>query len=133
MFWDDDVKPLAEIECQDLLASVNVGRLSLTIGALPVIMPVTYWYFGANVILNMRDGPARRAAIEHVVGFEIDATNLEHVLWTVLIIGRAVEIIDPAERTELQNLGFAAPVGTTKPQYLKVGTDIVTGYRTGPE
>ena len=130
MFWDHDAKPLTDVECQDLLASVNVGRLSLTIGALPVIVPVTYWYFRGSVILGMGDGPAYRAAVANVVGLEIDGTNLEHVLWAVLVIGRTTEIIHPAEHAELLHLGLAAPSGTTHAHYVRLRPDIITGYRT---
>src|SRR5450631_525176 len=104
MFWDDDAKPLTDVECQGLLADANVGRLSLTISALPLVVPVPYWYFRGNVILGMGDGPAYRAAVANVVGLEIDGTNLKHVLWAVLVIGPTTEITDPAERAECESL-----------------------------
>ena len=130
MFSDDHAEPLAEVECQDLLASMNVGRLSLTINALPVVVPVTYWYLGGSVVLSMRDGPAHRAAVVNVVALEIDDTNLDHVLWAVLVIGPAVEITHPAERAEAERLGLAVSSGTTPAHYLKLQPDIISGYRT---
>jgi len=63
-------KPLADVECQDLLAQ---HELSVTIGALPVVVPVTYWYFRGSVILRTSDGPAYRAAVVNAVGLAIDA------------------------------------------------------------
>ena len=129
MFVADHAKPLAEIECQDLLAARNVGRLSLTITALPVVVPVTYGYLGGNIVLAMGDGPAHRAAASHVVGFEIDDTNLDHVLWAVLVIGRAVEITDDTERAQFESLGLAPPAGSPPVHYLKLQPDIVSGYR----
>ncbi len=131
MFWDDDAKPLTDVECHELLANANVGRLSLTISALPLIVPVTYWYFRGSVILGMGDGPAYRAAVANVVGLEIDGTNLEHVLWAVLVIGPTSEITQPAEHAELQHLGVALPTGTTHAHYVRLRPDIITGCRAG--
>jgi len=129
MFFDDHDKPLAEIECQALLASTNVGRLSLTINALPVVVPVPYSYLGGSVVLAMRDGPAYGAAASHVVSLEIDDTNLDHVLWAVLVIGRATEIVHPAELAEAQRLGVAASSSTAESHYLRLRPDIISGYR----
>ena len=129
MFWDDEAKPLADAECQDLLANANVGRLSVTISALPVVVPVAYWYFRRSAILGMSDGPAYRAAVENVVGLEIDGTHLEHVLWAVLVIGETAEITQPAENAELLHLGLAAPTGATYAHYVRLHPTIITGYR----
>ena len=129
MFLADHAKPLAEIECKDLLASMNVGRLSLTITALPVVVPVAYGYLGESIVLAMNDGPAYRAAASHVVGFEIDDTNLDHVLWAVLVIGQAIEITDDNERAQFESLGLATTTGTTAVHYLKLRPDIISGYR----
>jgi hypothetical protein len=109
---------------------MNVGRLSLTISALPVIVPVTYWYLGGSVILSMRDGPAHRAAVANVVALEIDGTNLEHALWAVLVIGQAIEITHPAELAQARKLGVATSSGSAPTHYLKLAPIIVTGYRT---
>jgi len=128
MFVADHAKPLTEIECHDLLAIKNVGRLSLTISALPVVVPVPYSYLGGSVVLAMHDGPAYRATASHVVGFEIDDTNLDHVLWAVLVVGRAAEITDDNERQQFESLGLAASTGATPVHYLKLRPEILTGY-----
>ena len=129
MFLADHATPLAEVECQDLLASMNVGRLSVTITALPVVVPVTYGYPGGSVVLAMSDGPAYRAAASHVVGFEIDDIKLDHVLWVVVVIGRATEITDDHERAQFESLGLTAPRGSAAVHYLELSPDIISGYR----
>jgi hypothetical protein len=130
MFWDDHPTPLAEVECQDLLASVKGGRLSLTVGALPVIGPVTDWYLRGTVIVSMRDGPAQRAAVNNVVALEIDEANLEHALWAVLVIGRTIEMTHPEELAEAQKMGSALCAGAPPTHYLKLPADVISGYRT---
>lgn len=131
MFFHDDAQVLSEAECQDLLASANFGRMALTIRALPVVMPVNYGYLGGSVILGMGDGPARRAAAaENVIALGVDSSNLADVFWAVLVIGKASEVTNPAQRTQFQSLGLADPTGAAASHYLQLQPDILTGYRT---
>jgi nitroimidazol reductase NimA-like FMN-containing flavoprotein (pyridoxamine 5'-phosphate oxidase superfamily) len=131
MFFHDDAQVLSAAECQDLLASANFGRIALTIRALPVVMPVNYGYLGGSVILGMSDGPARRAlAEENVIALGVDSSNLSDVFWALLVIGKATEVTDSAQRTQFQSLGLADPTGTPASHYLQLQPDILTGYRT---
>lgn len=40
---------LSERECWELLATVSVGRLALSVRALPVILPVQYYLDGRRL------------------------------------------------------------------------------------
>ena len=132
MFFHDDAQVLSEAQCQDLLASESFGRVSLTMRALPVIMPVNYGYLGGSVILGMNDGPARRAvASGNVIALGVDSGNLTDTFWTVLAIGRAHEITDPAQTADYRRLGLSDLTGTPAQHYLQLQPDILTGYR-GP-
>jgi nitroimidazol reductase NimA-like FMN-containing flavoprotein (pyridoxamine 5'-phosphate oxidase superfamily) len=131
MFFHDDAQVLSDAECQDLLASTNLGRIALTIRALPVIMPVNYGYLGGSVILGMSDGPARRAlAEENVIALGVDSSNLTDVFWALLVIGKATEVTDTPQRAQFQSLGLADPTGLPASHYLQLQPDILTGYRT---
>jgi len=131
MFFHDDAHVLSEAQCQDLLASETFGRISLTMRALPVIMPVTYGYLGGSVILGMSDGPARRAvAGGNVIALSVDSGHPQDMFWTVLAIGRATEITDLAQTTEFQRMGLTDLTGTPAAHYLQLQPDIITGYRT---
>ena len=133
MFFHDDAQVLSQSDCQDLLASASFGRVSLTMRALPVIMPVNYGYLGGSVILGMNDGPARRAiAGGNVIALGVDSGNLTDTFWTVLAIGRATEITDPTQTTDFQRMGLTDLTGTPAAHYLQLQPDILTGYRTTP-
>ena len=41
---------LSERECWELLATVSVGRLALSIRALPLILPVQYYLDGRRLV-----------------------------------------------------------------------------------
>ena len=47
---DDD---LSRAECWELLASASVGRLALSIRALPLILPVRYAVDDASVAISL--------------------------------------------------------------------------------
>ena len=132
MFFDDVLPLLPRDGCEALLASSHVGRMSLTIGALPAVLPVTYQYLGGAVIIGMRDGPAlRRLGRENVVALEIDNANLIEATWAVLVIGHAVEVTDADERAEFQALDAAlSPNGIVHLAYVRLHPHHVTGYRT---
>lgn len=131
MFFHDDAQVLSQAQCQDLLASESFGRVSLTMRALPVIMPVNYGYLGGSVILGMNDGPARRAiAGGNVIALGVDSGNLTDTFWTVLAIGRATEVTDRTQTTEFQRMGLTDFSGTLAEHYLQLQPDILTGYRS---
>ena len=93
MFFDDHVAGLSQPECEMLLASTNVGRLSLSIDALPAVFPVNYQYLGGDIIMGMADGPALRGiAHQPVVGLGVDNANWTDTPWAVLVLGRATDV-----------------------------------------
>jgi len=124
MFFHDDAPMLSESQCQDLLASEHFGRISLTMRALPVIVPVNYGYLGGSVILGMNDGPARRAiASGNVIALGVDSGSPQDLFWTVLAIGRAREITDPTQTTEFLRMGLTDLTGTPAAHYLQLQPD----------
>jgi nitroimidazol reductase NimA-like FMN-containing flavoprotein (pyridoxamine 5'-phosphate oxidase superfamily) len=130
MFFHDDAFGLSESQCQELLASESFGRISLTMRALPVIMPINYGYLGGSVILGMSDGPARRAiAGGNVIALGVDSGNTTDTFWTVLAIGRATEITDRNQTTEYRRMGLMDLTGTPAAHYLQLRPDIIAGYR----
>src|SRR5665213_1838565 len=131
MFLDDHVDGLSRPECERLLASTNVGRLSLSIDALPAVLPVNYQYLGGDIIIGMADGPALRGiAHQPVVGLGVDNANWTDTPWAVLVLGRATNVTDPDEHAQFQNLGLASPPGRTYAHYVRLQPDHLIGYNT---
>jgi len=132
MFFDGGAQDLSEGECQTLLATADVGRLSLTIRALPVVVPVNYGYLGGSVILAIGDGPAQQAlALGNIIGLGVDNAHTNEPFWTVLVIGRSDEITDPAACAEYATLGLTAQTNGAagESHYMQLTPDIMTGDR----
>jgi hypothetical protein len=59
----------------------------------------------------------------------VDSGNPKDTFWTVLAIGRATEITDPAQIGECRRLGLADLTGTPAEHFLRLQPDILAGYR----
>ena len=120
---------LSEQECRALLASTNFGRVSLTINALPVVVPVSYAYLGGSIVLGMQDGPAfRTAARGNVIALSVDNAAPGPEFWAVLAIGPTT-LADPALTQDAHRFGLTDPRGEPATHHIQLSPDILTGYR----
>lgn len=129
---------LPRTECLALLANSSVGRLGVSIGALPAILPVNYCLHDDAVIIRTIPGSKLDAATaQSVVAFEVDHHEPDGESgWSVLVQGVAEEITDPAEVTRLQSLplrAWAFPSGEAH-RFLRIDTRIIGGrsFRVSP-
>jgi nitroimidazol reductase NimA-like FMN-containing flavoprotein (pyridoxamine 5'-phosphate oxidase superfamily) len=77
--------------CFDLLAQVPVGRIGVSIDALPAVLPVHFSLFDETVLLRTVPGTKLdTATIGHVVAFQADGYEpLADTGWSVLLQGLA--------------------------------------------
>ena len=86
---------LGRSECFDLLAQVSVGRIGVSIDALPVILPVHFALSGESVLFRTVLGTKLDAAtIGAVVAFQADAHEVGDSSWSVLLQGVASAVSD---------------------------------------
>jgi hypothetical protein len=128
------VDELTPAECRDRLASARVGRLGVTVQALPVVLPVYFALDGGAIVIRTAAGTKLAAATAgSVVAFEVDHYDEVHFGgWSVLVQGRASEIGDAeglrrARALPLQSVGTAGP-----DHFIAVALDVVTGRRISP-
>jgi len=85
----DDLIP--EPECWELLASASVGRIALSIRALPAIFPVQYHLNGRNLAVCLGHHQLPERALNAVVAFAADAIDpASRTGWSVQVQGRSV-------------------------------------------
>jgi nitroimidazol reductase NimA-like FMN-containing flavoprotein (pyridoxamine 5'-phosphate oxidase superfamily) len=72
-----------------LLVTAPVGRIAVTIGALPAILPVNFALVGAHIVIRTVPGTKLDAAIRRaIVAFEVDSYAADGSSgWSVLIQG----------------------------------------------
>jgi uncharacterized protein len=97
MIVDEGLELLTEDQARQLLAMGEVGRIGLTMGALPVIFPVNYRLIDGSIMFRTSAGSKMSAAAAGaVVAFEVDDYQLaDRSGWSVLAVGRAEVVDDP--------------------------------------
>jgi nitroimidazol reductase NimA-like FMN-containing flavoprotein (pyridoxamine 5'-phosphate oxidase superfamily) len=95
MLVDDGLELLDEEDCWTLLRSGEVGRVGVTMGAMPAIFPVNYAVVDDAIVFRTAPGTKLRAATEGaVVAFEVDDYDRsDRSGWSVLAVG-ASQVID---------------------------------------
>lgn len=80
-----------------LLAPTTFGRIAVTIGALPVIIPVNFRLVDDRIVFRTNPGSKLDAATSGaVVCFEVDHVDpVSHAGWSVIVTGIASEVTDP--------------------------------------
>ncbi len=123
-------EPLSHEECVALLASKSLGRLGLTAGSLPYVLPVRYVIEQERIFLRTGRGTRMEAATAGaVVAFEVDdfdPTNSGG--WTVTAQGLA----RPATESELPvdaDLVLASWFGSSPAQAFAIDLEVVAGQR----
>lgn len=87
---------LGEEECLNLLHQGWLGRVAVTLGAIPAVFPVNYCVEAGAIYFLTGAGTKLAAAVKgSVLAFEIDEADLAyHHGWSVLAVGEAHEVHD---------------------------------------
>jgi nitroimidazol reductase NimA-like FMN-containing flavoprotein (pyridoxamine 5'-phosphate oxidase superfamily) len=121
---------LSRDACLRYLGRTGVGRVAVTVGALPAIFPVNYAMKGDDVVFRTAQGTKLDAAVRNaVVAFEVDHSDrMSHTGWSVMILGPARAITDPGELadTDLLPLTRWARAGGAE-STVCISTDLVSG------
>lgn len=121
-------------ECLLLLRSATLGRIGLTANALPIVLPVNFWFDGEQILVRTGAGTKLEAATRNaVVAFEVDDIDrLDHTGWSVVVTGRAREVRDQAELARLNAAPLArwAPLG--RGSIVAIEPELVSGRRIHP-
>src|SRR5262245_35950498 len=84
---------LGREECLILLDRSTVGRVGLSIGALPTVLPVNFRLVDEHVVFRTGVGSKLDAATRGaVIAFEVDHVDpVSHTGWSVVVTGIAEE------------------------------------------
>lgn len=132
--WRDSTELLTRAECFDLLGGARVGRVAVSIAALPAVVPVDYTLLGEDLIVRARAGGRLGAALAgNVVAFEVDAADTEgDTAWTVHVVGLSELISDRATLDELARRSPAIRASGDDDHVVRITVREVTGRRFEP-
>ena len=131
MIVDDGLELLTEDEARDLLASGEVGRVGITIGAMPAIFPVNYRVIDGWIVFRTAPGSKMSAATEGaVVAFEVDDYQLANRTgWSVLAVGPAEVVHDLDMSFKVRDSGLEPLAGGRRTTIVRIRPAFVSGRR----
>jgi len=128
----DDLELLDEDVCRELLAGARVGRVGVSIGALPVILPVSCVVVDGDIVFATAPGTKLRAAVRNaVIAFQIDDIDTDARRgWSVLAVGACREVTDPDDVERLREK--VEPFVGGLAHIVRMTPELVTGRRIAP-
>jgi nitroimidazol reductase NimA-like FMN-containing flavoprotein (pyridoxamine 5'-phosphate oxidase superfamily) len=130
MLIDNGLELLTEAECRALLSTESVGRVAVSVGALPAIFPVNFTVVDEDILFLTGEGLKLRAALKNtVVGFEVD--SLDPALrygWSVMVVGVAKEVL-AAEREGLEPVQITPWAGGDRSHLVRIHPEMISGRR----
>jgi nitroimidazol reductase NimA-like FMN-containing flavoprotein (pyridoxamine 5'-phosphate oxidase superfamily) len=131
MIVDEGLELLTEDECRALLATGEVGRIGISMGAMPAIFPVNYRVLDDAIFFRTSDGSKMTAATNgEVVAFEVDDYQMkERTGWSVLAIGTAHVVEPDAPEHQTLETTLAPMADGRRPALVRIDPAFVSGRR----
>jgi hypothetical protein len=133
---ETSVEEMTREECLARLAAGDVGRLAVTVGRRPEVMPVNYVLDGDGVVIRTAEGTKLQAAAGAPVAFEIDEVDrAARTGWSVVVHGVAHEVRslgDDDLTARLDALELHPWTGGRTPFVLRIAPISITGRRIAP-
>jgi nitroimidazol reductase NimA-like FMN-containing flavoprotein (pyridoxamine 5'-phosphate oxidase superfamily) len=124
----DATEVLTEAQCRGLLGTQTVGRVGITSGGLPCILPVCYAYDDGAVVFRTGAGTKLRSAVSgDVLAFEVDCFDAASGKgWSVLALGRASVITTEHEHEGLPTFDGNLEHGLRN-HYVRLQCELLSG------
>jgi nitroimidazol reductase NimA-like FMN-containing flavoprotein (pyridoxamine 5'-phosphate oxidase superfamily) len=121
-------------ECLRLLTTATIGRVAITVGALPVVLPVNFRLVDERIVFRTSVGTKLDAATQNaIVAFEVDDIDpLSHSGWSVVTVGQAREVTDPTELVELASANIPRWARSRQDRTVEISTEMISGRRLDP-
>lgn len=127
----DGLEILSDDECLARLASTKIGRVAVSVGALPAVLPVNYGMLGDLIVFFTGPGTKLRFAMSNaVVAFEVDDfDDRTESGWSVMCIGRAFEVTDPGILAAARRKGIRPWADGDRSHLVALQSDFLSGRR----
>lgn len=128
---DEGFAILGEGECFELLASCSIGRVGVSIGAIPAIFPVNFCLSHRTIFFRTAPGTKLSAALREAdVAFEVDhADPIYHQGWSVLAVGKCREVTEEVVLEQVKGLPLEPWAPGSRTHVIRIDPDFVSGRR----
>lgn len=131
MLIETGLELIDEEEAWRLVGTSGVGRVGVSIGALPAIFPVSYAVIGGCITFRTPPGTKLSAALTgSIVAFEVDDHDVAtRSGWSVLMVGRSEVVHDPATEAEADQAGLDLLAQDERANLVRIRPELVSGRR----
>jgi nitroimidazol reductase NimA-like FMN-containing flavoprotein (pyridoxamine 5'-phosphate oxidase superfamily) len=128
---DNGLTVLSRGQCLRLLRRSRIGRVVVSVGALPAAFPVNFGLLDDDIVFRTSVGTKLSAAVDGaVVGFEVDRIDpVFEAGWSVLIQGTSSLITDPDELEAARRLHLRPSAPGERRHYVRIQSEFVSGRR----
>ncbi len=123
------LEELTPQDCWERLGAHGVGRIALPSGDAVDVSPVNYSVVDRTIVYRTTESRAASAERREEVSFEVD--RVDDALrqgWSVLAVGPARRVTDPAEARALDRHSASRPwAGGVRPAWVSIAPRRVTG------
>jgi nitroimidazol reductase NimA-like FMN-containing flavoprotein (pyridoxamine 5'-phosphate oxidase superfamily) len=118
-------------ECLELFGRASIGRVVLSVDAIPVALPVNVAVLHGDVVFATDEGSKLDAALRgNVVSIEADGVDpLYHTGWSVIVTGVAEVLTDPGDVEEASRLPLHAWAPGPHRFLVRIPATVVSGRR----
>ncbi|NGP07858.1 pyridoxamine 5'-phosphate oxidase family protein [Rhodococcus sp. 14C212] len=126
---DNPVVVLSDEESWELLGTERIGRLVVVSGGRPDVFPINYAVRDRKLYFRTAEGSKLVELTVHAeVAFEADHVEQDRA-WSVVLHGRARNLVHYNEIQEAEELGLQAWVPTPKYNFVEVTATEISGRR----
>jgi uncharacterized protein len=122
---------LGEDECRALLHDASIGRVAVSLGAIPAVFPVNYRMDGGDICFLTAEGTKLEAAVRGtVVAFEVDEVDERNEEgWSVLAVGEAHEVTGEVAGHLVEEMSLHPWAPGTRSHLVRIHPDFLSGRR----
>lgn len=130
---DEKVRALGPIECRALLRRGGIGRVGVSVGALPAILPVCFAMLDLDIVFRAPPGTALSSTVANsVVAFQTDSlADASSDAWSVLVVGLAEVVDEPKQIASAHRLLCSIWPSDDCPEFARLPSDVISGHSYG--
>ena len=126
---------LGEDDCYELLARTTLGRVGVTVEAMPAIFPVCFALIDRQIVFSTGHGTKLSTALAaRVVAFEADwVAEDQTTAWSVQGVGRSMLVEPGSDLEAAARVAVRALAPVPRPYLVKIRPAFISGRRLPPQ
>ena len=131
MLIDEGLELLSEDDAWRLLQTEDLGRVGVSVGALPAIFPVNYVVLDGAVLYRTSPGSKLAAATANaIVAFEVDHHDRrDRSGWSVLLVGLSEVVHDVGMAARAVTAGLEPYAEGRRGNLVRIHAELISGRR----